>query len=137
MIQRIDPDLVALETRAFAQAQGKPPTAANDLADEILDSDVALQVLEHLTAHPDEKAKLLALPNRRALLREFSRLEARFTPAAPGAAAPNTITAAPTPAVTLGNRAAHMADPVDSAVARGDVTAFRAARRQQRAADLR
>jgi hypothetical protein len=138
VIQRIDPDLTALETRAYAQAQGKHPTAANDLADEILDSDVALQVLEHLTAHPEEKAKLLALPNRRAVVREFSRLEARLTPTAAGAAAaPKTITDAPTPAVTLGNRAAHMADPVDSAVARGDVAAYRAARLQQRAAALR
>ena len=137
VIQRIDPDLVGLETRAYAQAQGKPLSAANDLADEILDSDVALQVLEYLTAHPSEKAKLLALPNRRAVVREFSRLEARFTPAAPGAAAPKTITDAPTPAVTLGSRAAAMADPVDSAVARGDVSAYRAARLQQRAAQLR
>jgi hypothetical protein len=137
VIQRIDPDLVALETRAYAQAQGKPLSAANDLADEILDSDVALQVLEHLTAHPDVKAKLLALPNRRAVVREFTRLEAQFTPAAPGATAPKTITDAPTPAVTLGTRAAHPGDPVDSAVARGDVAAYRAARLQQRAAQLR
>lgn len=138
VVQRIDPDLVGLETRAYAQAQGKPLSAANDLADEILDSDVALQVLEYLTAHPDEKAKLLALPNRRAVVREFSRLEARFTPAAAGAAAaPKTITDAPTPAVTLGSRAAQMGDPVDSAVARGDVSAFRAARLAQRAAALR
>jgi hypothetical protein len=138
VLQRIDPELAALETREAAVRRGQRPTAANDLADEIIDSDVALQVLEHLTAHPDDKAKLLALPNRRALVREFTRLEARFTPPATnGAAAPKTITDAPTPAVTLGARAASPADPIDSAVARGDVGAYRAARLRQRAAELR
>jgi hypothetical protein len=137
IIDRLDPALVALETRAYAQAQGKPVSAANDLADEILDSEVALQVLEHLTAHPEAKAKLLAAPNRRALLRDFSRLEAQFTPSPGSGTAPKTITDAPAPAVTLGSRSAQMGDPADSAVARGDVAGYREARRAQRAALLR
>jgi hypothetical protein len=138
VMARIDPELIELETRASAMAKGQRPTAANDLADEILGSEVALQVLEHLTAQPAIKAKLLASPDRRTLLREFARLETQFSPAAANAAAsPKTITDAPAPAVTLGSRAAHPGDPVESAVASGDVSAYRAARLRERAAQLR
>jgi hypothetical protein len=134
---RLDPALLALETRAAAQAQHKRITAANDLAEEILDSEVALQVLEHLTAHPEVTATLLAAPTRRALVRAFSRLEAQMTPSAAAGPTVKTTTDAPPPAVTLGARSAQMGDPLDRAVVAGDVAAYRAARRAQRAADLR
>jgi hypothetical protein len=134
ILDRLDPELVALETRAYARAQGKALTAANDLAEEILDSDVALPVLEHLTAHPEVKKKLLESADRRALVRRFRDLERQVTPAASAGTAPKTVTQAPPPAVTLGARAAQLGDPADAAVARGDVAGYREARRAQRAA---
>jgi hypothetical protein len=63
-----------------------------------------------------------------------SRLAKLSQPQTP---APKTVSGAPPPPQTLGSRAAQPANPIDSAVAEGDVSSYRRARLAERTANLR
>jgi hypothetical protein len=132
-LTKLSEDVKALKPFA-ALEPGEQPSALNAIADEILDSDVAPQLLLHFSEHPDDLRRLSALAPRE-LLREFGRLSARFDQSeAPAAPVAKTKSDAPPPPTTFGSRPTTPTDPLDAAVASGDVAAFRAAKRANLAA---
>lgn len=116
---------------------GEQPTAFNAIAEEILSSPVAPQLMRHFTDHPEDLQRLGAMTPTQ-LLKEMGKLEAKYADSAKPAPAPlKTVTDAPAPPTQLGTKPAAPADPVEAAVNSGDVAAFRAARLAQRTANLR
>jgi hypothetical protein len=130
---KVSPELTALETREKVLADGRQPGPGNDLATEIIRSELGPQLLRHLTDHPDDLAKLRACTTRGQLIKVFGRLEARLEQ---GAVPPpqKLVSDVPPPPTTLGSRPGSQADPVRAAVARGDITGYREARRAERLA---
>jgi hypothetical protein len=127
-LESVSADVLALKPFA-ALAPGEPGGPLNAIAEELLDSAVAPQLMQHFSAHPEDLQRLAQLAPR-DLIREFTRLEGRFErPAA--APPPKTVSDAPPPPQTLGTRPADPADPVRGAVMRGDFAAYRAAKRAQ------
>jgi hypothetical protein len=112
------------------------PTAANDLADEILDSEQGPRLMKHLSEHPDVFERLVRAPSKQQLFIELGKLYSTFEqpPAAPPT---KTISSAPAPVTVLGSKAAEPANAIDSAVADNDVARFRAQRMQARLAGQR
>lgn len=127
----------------------------NVVASELRKSPVVRDLMLHFSQHPAELAKFAEMPpavaaiaNPRArlhahithIVREFHRLEGRFTAGAAVVAAepePKTISDAPDPAPVLGSRPVETGDPITKAVKRGDTRAYRELRRQERAAGRR
>lgn len=107
----------------------------------VRDSDVGPELLVYLSEHQDE-AQALAAAHPAVVLRKMGALEAqlrsRATSTNSGTASPKTVSDAPAPAQTsVGGRSAEPLDPVEAAVATGDVRAFRQARLRQRTAHQR
>jgi hypothetical protein len=128
---RLTPEILALKP-FHALEKGERPTALNAIAEELLDSPVAPQLMLHLSEHPEELQRLGAIRDPRTLVREFARLEARFdneaAPTKPAAPTPKTVSAAPAPPVSVGSRStASPADPVKAAIKSRDFRAFRRA----------
>lgn len=133
-IARISPDVLALKP-FDALLPGERPSALNAIAEELLSSPLAPQLMRHFTDHPEVLQHLGTL-SPRELLREMGKLEASFPDA--NAAVPLTpVTGAPAPPTVLGTKPAAPANPADAAVASGDVAAYRAARLRQRTANQR
>lgn len=130
----ISPDVKALRPRADLRP-GERPTAANDLADEILDNPLGPRLMVHLTEHPDVFDRLASARSRSQLYVELGKLYATFEQA-PQTSHTKQISSAPAPVTVLGTKAAEAANPIDAAVADNDVARFRAQRRQARAAEL-
>lgn len=107
-----------------ALAKGEPGGVDNAIAEELIDSPVAAQLMVHLSASPDDLAKLRACGSPRALARAVGQLEARFSSLKPAAQPLKTIPGAPAPPVTVGTRPASTADPVESAIQRRDQKAY-------------
>jgi hypothetical protein len=107
----------------------------NVLADEILKSDVAPQLMRHFSDHPEEMRRILALPEyddfKEALVSLKLTLKGSAKPAEPPTP---QLTQAPKPPTTVGSRTGVPADAIDAAVAADDVAAFKAAKLRQRAA---
>lgn len=123
--ESVAPEVKALRPLA-ALAPGEKPGPLNALAEELLDSPAAPQIMRHLTAHPETLDAFRTCRSPREVLARFARLEAQFD--APAAAAtpaphPQTITAAPPPAPTLTGSGAS-SDPKAAALARGDFATF-------------
>lgn len=78
---------------------GTPATVYHALADEIIDADNPVALMQHLSDHPDDFQRLATLPTRRALERALARLDATLTAAAPstGPARPVAISHAKPP----------------------------------------
>lgn len=107
------------------------PSGYNALADQLLESDVAPQIMRHFSDHPEDMHRIARLMPL-ALMREFARLELRFTTDdKPAATPPKTVTSAPPPPDTLGKRPAASGDPLESAVGRRDFRAFEAESNQR------
>jgi hypothetical protein len=133
------PALFTIPTRAaviaHAHAHGVDPMSLlrpeHDLATEIGTSEYGPQIVLYLTDHPDVMQEIGTLPDRRAVARFIDKLEMRFESSGAPAPVPvpKTISSAPTPGTSLGSRPASAVDPVEAAVAAGDVSAFRAAKR--------
>lgn len=102
------------------------------IADELLSSDLAPQLMRHFTDHPEDLHRIAKLEPRE-LLKEMGKLEARLSEAKPATPAPKLVTDAPA-ATTLGKSPTTPADPVKAAVANGDFSSFRRALRADRAA---
>lgn len=117
-----------LSLKPFAMlAPNEPPSALNAIAEELLNSDHPVALAKALSK-PGELARLKALPDARSLIREIGRLED-----AAQARAPVLETQAGTPATTLTSaRATDPLDPVESALRRGDMTAYKKARTAER-----
>jgi hypothetical protein len=164
--KKLSPEVIGLTPIEWLprDAQGRPVDAQGTpiqtgplhvVASELRKSPCARDLLLHFSQHPDELQKFAEVPAAVAALRdpnvrlrahvqhivrEFNRLEGRFT--APGAAAvaaelePKTISDAPDPAPTLGTRPVETGDPLDKAIKRQDTRAYREIRRQERAGQL-
>ena len=135
----LDPAILAIPTREKAIADRMPLKPEHDFASELLKSEVLPQLLAHLSANPDAMEKVRACQTRSETLRLFGRLEAKFLDAPPAPAPPpaKTLTAAPEPPTALGSRPAPAADPIEHAVVSNNYEAFKAARMQQRLAQVR
>ncbi len=111
------------------------------LAEKIVASDVAPQVMRHFSAHADELrrfAELLPDQQQAAFARLEGRLEAaQEKPQEKAQPARKTVTDAPKPPTTLGGRSASPADAEDAAVKAKDVGAFRRLKQAERIASLR
>jgi len=111
------------------------------LAEGLLASDVAPQLMRHFSANPEQLHKLANLltdQQKAALARLEGRIEAGLEKTKePVQSVRKTVTDAPPPPTTLGGRSANPADPADAAVAANDVAAFRAARDRERIASIR
>lgn len=80
------------------------------------------EALYHLGKHPDELARIMAIPDVIEQVEELVLLGHALTSATP---APKTETTAPPPPKTLGTRATNVADPAEAALARGDFGEYR------------
>jgi hypothetical protein len=99
------------------------------LGDALMDSPIGPELALHLAEHPEELTRIGAL-HPIAALRELGKLESRLevahTSASAGPVAKHVSTA-PAPPVTLGNRPADTADPVEAALGAQDFRAYQAA----------
>jgi len=126
----LSPDVLAL--RPFSALKpNEQPGPMNALAEEVVSSDIAPQVLRHFSDHPAELQRFGRMTPRQLLV-EFGRLEARLSvsqPAAPAAPAQGTpapkLPSAPPPPTTLGHKPATAAmDEAADALRRGDFAAY-------------
>ena len=77
LIEKVDPRLLDLQP-TFTLPPGKTPGPQNDLAEEIVSSDMAPALLVYLTEHENEVRRILALPNAREIARAVAKLEDRL-----------------------------------------------------------
>jgi len=134
---KLAPELLTIPTREMAIANRQIPLAENDFASEIAKSEYFPQILLHVSEHPEVLTQIRGLENRKAVVKFVAKLETRFEKAAetaPVVPAPKTISSAPNPGTPLGTRPASAGDPVVAAVQGKDFTAYRSARRAERAA---
>jgi hypothetical protein len=76
-MDRQSPEVQSLKP-SFQLAQGEPYGPLNAIADELIKSEMPRELMEHLSANPDEIQRLAALPNPQAIIRAVGRLEARL-----------------------------------------------------------
>jgi hypothetical protein len=139
-METLSDDVMALRPfSAIRDANGRwteQPTGYHAVADEVLSSEVAPQLLRHFSDHPEDLHRIAKmLPTH--LLKEMGRLEARITSGAPQTPPTKVISDAPPPAPTLSTRSSDTGSASDAAVASGDVAAYREARLRERTANLR
>lgn len=107
---------------------GQAPTALNVIAQEVVTSAVAPQLLAHLSTHPTELDRLAQLDTAAAIARAIGRLEAQLaSPLAPPQPVVKTTSSAPPPPATLGSKPTGPADEYADAVKTGDFARFKAA----------
>jgi len=111
----------------------EPPTTANFITQQILESDAAGPILKHLSDHPEELRRLEAIPKYGQMVYEVGKLAARLS-APPPPSPPKVITTAPPPPTTTGNRPTEPVDALEAAVRSGDMAAFKALRQRERQA---
>lgn len=111
----------------------EPPTTANFITQQILESDAAGPILKHLSDHPEELRRLEAIPKYGQMVYEVGKLAAMLT-AKPAPSPPKVITTAPPPPTTTGNRPTEPVDALEAAVRSGDMAAFKALRQRERQA---
>jgi hypothetical protein len=131
-LEGVSEEVRALKPAQAAKVAGEPVTARHVVASELIKSDVAPALMKHWTDHPEDLAKFDTCSDLPALLREFGRQEARVS-AAPATPA-KTVTSAPPPPTTLGSHPVESADRMEAAWRSGDMAAFKAERRRERAA---
>jgi len=78
LMEHIDQRLLDLKP-SFTLAPNVPATAANDMAQEIVESEHSPALLRYLSEHPEEVASILKLPNSSAVSRAIGRLEAKVS----------------------------------------------------------
>lgn len=126
----IAPDVLSLRPTDALQP-GEAPSALNALADELVASEHAPQIMRHLSANPDELRRFAAFRTPAELLRAFVALEHKV---AGGSASttpkpePPKLSSAPPPPVSLEGRQHTPADPLQRAVVGQDFNAYRAAK---------
>lgn len=146
-VNKLTPEVKALRPFA-ALAPGEASGPLNVIAEQVFDSPIAPAVLVYFSEHPEELARLATVPPElrtlagpqqahahiRWMTREFARIEARLEPTLPAPSPVKLVTSAPAPAVTLGARPAAPADPIKTAVEKGNFSDFRKARQVERTA---
>lgn len=124
-LKSIDPRL-ANARPAIDLAPGEVATSENAVAQEIMTSEIPDKLLRHLSSHPDELNRLLALPSLPAISRAIGRLEASLSSTAPPPApAGSPVSLAPPPTPTLGKKPAQPADELSEAIKSGDFARYR------------
>jgi len=103
-------------------------TMANVVAQAVVDSDQAPQLLRYLSQNDSVLQALKRQPSEAAVLRMIGRIEGTLSaqttaPPSPVPSAP-MVSRAPAPPTTLGNRPAVPADDIESALAAGDFDAY-------------
>lgn len=117
------------ERAARVEAIAATLSTGTPIGDAIVDSEYGAELADYLAAHPEEVARIGALPPL-SQIRALGRLETQFstTTSASASAGPaaNTVTKAPAPPTFVAARSADPADPVAAAVMRGDYSTFEA-----------
>ena len=130
-------EVVRPAAEQIARGIAKQHPTALALAEFVQMSDQGPAMAYFLGQHPEEHQRLAALPPAVALV-ELGLLVGRpsqaTTPAQP---VTPTMSSAPKPPTTLGTKPTGPVDPIEAAVAAGDMSAFRAARLRERTATLR
>lgn len=75
---RVTEDVASLRTTMSLDPQRERPTAANAIADEIFNSEMAPALMLHLSEHPEDLQRIASLPSRAHVTREMAKLEARL-----------------------------------------------------------
>jgi len=101
----------------------EPVMALNLVAQEIMESEQSVQLLAHLSAHPEELDALSMLTSPVAVVRRMAKLEAQLS--APAIPPRKTVSTAPALTTTLGSRPAVPGDALESAKRSGDFSKFR------------
>lgn len=129
---RISPTILQLRP-VFSLQPGEQAGPGNVIAQELLSSPVAPQVMEALS-DPEEFARFMAMEHPADIIRGLAKIEARFSAgdAAPPPAHKHSTT--PAPVTTLGKRPTDSLPAIDAALRDGDMSAFKAARTAERAA---
>ena len=131
-----------------AVARGEAATAVNVLGSEVFASPHAAKLLRHFSDHPDVLRSVVQVPAHLAQLpqelmiprhkawiaRQVGMLEAQL--AAPPVAPTPTPATVPAPPQTIGRRPGGAANPMEDAVKRGDMRAFKQLRRQEKLAAM-
>lgn len=133
-IPSLSADVLALQP-VDVLPPGAPVSPLNVVAQEIIESEYAPQLLRHFSAHP-EQLDALRTAAPATIFRTLARLESDLRLAgAPSAVSPSAppITKAPDPPTTLGSRPAAPVNEAEAAVARDDVAAYMAARNREAA----
>lgn len=135
LVSKLPPAVVSATPLSGLKA-GDRATFANVVAEAAFRSETPAELLTYLHAHPDAATAIASLPSD-DWLTALARLDGRVSVAhpAPAKVHPKTLTDAPEPAVALGAHAT-AADPLESALRMGDQSAFKAAKRRERAAAL-
>jgi hypothetical protein len=94
VIDRIDPRLLQLQP-TFTLPPGSAVTAANDIAQAIIESEHSAALLLYLSEHEEVMGELLRLPDSYAVTRAVGRLEAKLESVPPPA--PRGVSKAPPP----------------------------------------
>lgn len=76
-LARQSPDVLSLEP-TFTLDEGERVTSRHLIADEILLSDKAAEVMQYLSDNPDDLKRIAALQGPRAIAREMARVEAKL-----------------------------------------------------------
>jgi len=122
-LEKVSPEILSLKPFA-ALAAGEQPSVNNAIAEELIDSPVAAQLMVHLSTHPADLATLRACGSPRTLARAIGILESQYVGKSAAVAPLKTIPGAPAPPTTVGTRPAASADPVESAISRRDPGAY-------------
>jgi hypothetical protein len=142
-LTKIPPQLLHVKPLS-ALTPGEPFTFGNVVMEAAFHASSPAALLTHLHSHPDEAARIGALPVDRQLW-ELGQLAGRLAvPSSPSPAAmppappppPSPISSFPSPQPAL-TRAASVADPTQAALTRHDVPGYLAARQAERLAKAR
>jgi hypothetical protein len=123
----LDPRVATL-TPIDALPPGTAPTALNLVAQEIVESDQAVALMQYLSDHPEVYDRLASAPSRDVILREMGRIEALASqPVSPSrVVSPKTTTSAPSPTTSLGSRPTGTTDAAAAAIGAQDFGRYRA-----------
>lgn len=136
---KIRPEIKQLRPLAVLQP-GEMPTMQTILAEGIVRSELAPQLLLHLSEHPDEFSRLSKITDPFAIPKEIGKLEATLgSPVVPATVPPppKTVTDAPAPPPTLTPKAQAPVDEALAALHAGDFTRYRSVMNAREAAARR
>jgi hypothetical protein len=134
-VESIDQRLLTLKPLSNL-GPGEVPNALNALAEAFVASDNPIGLMRYFSDNPAEVVRVGKLqPDQ--FYQAIGRIEAGLAKSTPAAAVqPKQKTSAPPPPTTLGQRASESGDPLENAVKRKDFTAFQAAKRRAKMAEL-
>ena len=79
-LERVDPEIQGLRP-TFMLAPNERPGPENDIAQAVFESEYSMELMLHLSAHPEEMVRLAGLPDSFAVARAMGALEAKVTAA--------------------------------------------------------